>query len=215
MIPPSLRRYHPLWALGMRALTRVMAPRYRVTGRNHIPHRGPVLFAANHVSDSDPPFIGVAIRFPVAWMAKRELWEIEWLKPILDYFGCFPIDPSSPDRAALKLGFQTLEDGDGLVIFPEGQLSPDGEIGPILPGALLIAIKANVPVVPVGVWGTQFVVPHGSTSPRPTLKPLRVHFGPPITFQDLADLPSRRSRELGGQRLEAAIHAAAKIARGN
>ena len=197
----------------MRALVRVMAPRFRVSGRAHIPRRGPVIFASNHVSDADPPFLGSAVRFPIAWMAKRELWEMGVLGPILDFFGCFPIDPASADRAALKKGFETLENGDGLVIFPEGKLSLDGELGPILPGALLIALKAGATVVPVGIWGSQWVVPHGSTRPRPTLGRVRVHFGTPLCFDDLKELPSRRARELALQRLEAALRAARDVAR--
>jgi 1-acyl-sn-glycerol-3-phosphate acyltransferase len=213
MISPFFRRNHKWIALWMRGLVRVMAPRHHVTGRQHIPRRGPVIFASNHVSDSDPPVLGCAIRFPIAWMAKRELWSMGLLAPILDFFGCFPIDPASADRAALKKGFETLENGDGLVIFPEGKLSLDGELGPILPGALLLALKAGVTVVPVGIWGSQWIVPHGSTVPRPTLGPVRVHFGTPLCFDDLKTLPSRRARELALERLETALKAAREVAK--
>jgi 1-acyl-sn-glycerol-3-phosphate acyltransferase len=215
MIPPALRRYHSLLGIVVRPLIRLLMPRLRVTGRNNIPHGGPVIFAANHISDADPPILGSTLRFPVAWMAKRELWDIGWLAPLLDFFGCIAIDPESPDRAALKLGFQTLEAGDALIIFPEGRLAHDGVIGPILPGALMLALKAGVCVVPVGMWGAQHVIPYGAQLPRPTLKPVNIHFGAPLRFDDLADLPSRRAREVGAKRLEEAIHAAVKVAKGS
>ena len=197
----------------MRALVRFMAPRYRVTGRRNIPRRGPVIFASNHMSDFDPPVLGAAIRFPIVWMAKRELWEIAWLAPMLDFFCCFPVDPASPDRAAIKQGLGVLKGVDGLVVFPEGKISPTGELGPILPGALLLALKSGATVVPVGLWGSQFIVPHGQIVPRPTLQRVRVHFGAPLRFEDVAGESARRAREIAAQRLETALREAREQAK--
>jgi len=208
MIRPFFRRNHKLLALLMRALMRMMAPRYQISGRHHLPRRGPVIFASNHMSDFDPPVLGAAIRFPIVWMAKRELWQIGWLAPILDFFCCFPVDPASPDRAAIKQGLDVLKNRDGLVVFPEGRISPDGEMGAILPGALLLALKSGATVVPVGLWGSQFIVPHGQIAPRPTLQKVRVHFGAPLHFDDLKAISSREAREIGAARLETAIRAA-------
>lgn len=213
MISPFFRRFFPLIALFMRALVRLLAPRYSVSGRHNIPYGGPIIFAANHVSDVDPPVLGAAIRFPVVWMAKRELWEIAWLGKALDFFASFPVDPASSDRSALKVGLTTLENGDALVIFPEGRISKTGEMGPILPGVLLLALKSGVPIVPVGIWGAQKIIPHGETRPRPTLSKVHVHFGPPLHFDDLKDESSRQARFLATQRLQAAMHQAREIAR--
>ncbi len=213
MIRPFFRRNHALLALLMGALMRIMAPRYRVSGRHHIPHRGPVIFASNHMSDFDPPVLGAAIRFPIVWMAKRELWEISWLAPILEFFCCFAVDPASPDRAAIKQALEVLRNGDGLVVFPEGRISPDGEMGEILPGALLIALKSGATVIPVGLWGSQFIVPHGEIQPRPTLQKVRVHFGAPLRFDDLKAHSSRQAREIGGARLERALREAIAVAK--
>ncbi len=214
MIRPFFRRYHFFFALFMRALMRIMAPRYHVSGRKNVPARGPVIFASNHMSDFDPPVLGAAIRFPIVWMAKRELWEISWLAPILDFFCCFAVDPGAPDRAAIKRGLEVIKNGDGLVVFPEGRISPDGNLGEILPGALLLALKSGATVVPVGLWGSQGIVPHGKVAPRPTLQNVRVHFGTPLDFRDLAELSGREAREKGAARLEAAIRAAIAVARG-
>lgn len=205
MIPPFFRRNHRLIALRTRALVRIMAPHYRVSGRRNIPRRGPVIFASTHVSDFDPPVLGAAIRFPIVWMAKRELWEISWLAPILNFFCCFAVDPASPDRTAIKQGLIVLKNGDGLVVFPEGKISPSGELGEILPGALLLALKSGATVVPVGLWGSQFIVPHGQIVPRPTLQKVRVHFGAPLRFEDIAGQNARQAREIGAARLETAL----------
>lgn len=213
MISPFFRRFFPLIALMMRALVRVLAPRHHVTGRHNIPHGGPIIFAPNHVSDFDPPVLGMAIRFPVVWMAKRELWSITWLGPILNFYCCFPVDPDSSDRAALKTGLTTLENGDGLILFPEGRISPDGELGPILPGVVLLALKSGVPIIPVGIWGAQSIIPHGQILPRFTLGKVRVHFGPALHFDDLKEESSRQARTIATQRLVAAMREAREIAR--
>jgi 1-acyl-sn-glycerol-3-phosphate acyltransferase len=78
---------------------------------------------------------------------------------------------------------------------------------------MLIALKSGAPLIPVGIWGTQFVIPHGSTRPRPTLRPVRVHFGPPLRFDDLKEMPPRQARELARKRLEEAMLAAIEVAR--
>ena len=213
MFPPVFRRYHPIFALFFRALVRSVAPRVRVSGRRNIPHRGPVIFAPNHLSDVDPPFIGAAIRRPVAWMAKRELWEIGWLGPILDFVGSFPVDPASPDRAALRQGLDVLKRGDALVVFPEGKIAPDAQLGPLLPGALLIAFKSGAPVVPLGMWGVENVMPYGETRPRVTFSPVHLHFGAPLKFDDLKDENPRRAREIAAERLETALREAIEVAR--
>lgn len=214
MFHPLFRRYHPFFALCFRALVRVFAPRYRVSGRSHLPLRGPLILASNHISDSDPPVLGAAVRFPIAWMAKRELWQMRALAPVLEFVGSFPVDPATPDRAALKLAAQVLQNGDALVVFPEGHISPDGELGVIMPGAMLLALKSGATVVPVGMWGAQNIVPHGSLVPRPTLAPVRVHFGAPLRFDDLKDLPPREARVQATRRLENALREARSVAQG-
>lgn len=193
-------------------MVRLLAPRFRVSGRGNVPYRGGVILAPSHRSDFDPPVLGAATLRRVAWLAKRELWKVSWLGRVLDFVGSFPVDPASPDRAALKRAREVLDQGEALVVFPEGKISPTGELLPLLPGVILMAMQAGVPVVPVGLIGSQGIVPYGSTTPRPTWKRVRVHFGPPISFDDLQTMPSRQARVVAMQRLEAGIHAALKEA---
>ena len=88
-------------------------------------------------------------------MAKRELWQIGWLAPILDLVGSFPVDPGAPDRAALRKSAGILARGEALVIFPEGRIAPDGKLAALLPGVLQLALKSGVSIVPVGLAGAR------------------------------------------------------------
>ena len=210
--PPIFRNNFGFFQLAFRTMVRCFAPRFRVTGRKHIPYRGPIILAPAHRSDVDPPVIGAAILRRVTWLAKRELWEIGWLGKVLDFVGSFPVDPLSPDRSALKRSREILDMGEALVIFPEGKISPTGELLPLLPGAVMLALQSGAPVIPVGLYGSNHIVPYGSTIPRPTLKKVRVHFGPVLRFDDLKGLPARQARTEALERLEAALRKAQAIA---
>ena len=205
---PFYRRWFPAVQLFARFLMRLLAPRFRVTGRKHLPRTGAVILACNHISDADPLLVGAASLRPTGYMAKRELWQIGWLAPILDLVGSFAVDPGSPDRAALKKAAGILARGEALVIFPEGRISPDGQLAPLLPGALQLALKSGAPVVPVGLAGANLVVPYGTVAPRPTLRRVSVHFGAPIGFDDLKEEQGRVARERARERLEEALRAA-------
>jgi 1-acyl-sn-glycerol-3-phosphate acyltransferase len=203
----------PIYSTFIRVVTRLMCPRFRVTGRSNVPTRRAVIFASNHLSDFDPPLIGAASRYPLCYMAKRDLWKIGWLGKLLSFMGCIPVDPGSPDRKALKACRTMLEAGEGVVIFPEGKISKDSEMLPLLPGAVSLALGAKVSIVPIGIWGVQYALPYGQLLPRPTLAPVRVHFGPPLNFDDLSELQGREAREIATRRLDAALRAAVEMAK--
>jgi 1-acyl-sn-glycerol-3-phosphate acyltransferase len=76
----------------------------------------------------------------------------------------------------------------------------------------LLALRTGVPVIPVGLHGTNGVIPFGTQTPRPTLSPVRVHFGVPIRFTDIKSLPRREQRAAATRRLEEAMQAARAVA---
>ena len=191
---------------------RIVAPRFRVTGRKNVPRTGAVILACNHISDADPLLVGAATLRPTGYMAKRELWQIGWLAPILDLVGSFPVDPGAPDRAALRKSAGILARGEALVVFPEGRISPQGELAALMPGVLQLALKSGAPIVPVGLAGANKVVPYGELVPRPTLSAVSLHFGPPISLDDLQDAPKREARETARARLETGLRAAIEAA---
>ena len=192
---------------------RLAAPRFRVTGRKNMPRTGAVILACNHISDADPLLVGAASLRPTGYMAKRALWEIGWLAPVLDFVGSFPVDPGAPDRAALRKSEGILARGEALVVFPEGRISPDAKLAPLLPGVLQLALKSGATIVPVGLSGANFVVPYGELVPHPTLRAVSLHFGEPISLDDLQEMPKRQAREIARERLEAGMRAAIERAR--
>ena len=200
--------------IALRGVLRLLAPRWKVTGRKNIPTRGPVLLAPNHIADCDPPFVALSLHRPLWFMAKRELFEIPVLGKLIDFAQAFPVERGVPDRAALKRAEQLLKAGQVVVVFPEGRLSENGELQPLLPGVALLALRAGVPVIPVGICGTNVVLPYGKVIPRPTTAPLQIHFGKPLTFDDLEGLSSREQRAQCVERLEKALHEASALARG-
>ncbi len=165
----STRNFHifgPIVHLIVRFVVRCCLPNLKVTGRKNIPLRGAVLICPNHTSDGDPPLISSCIFRPMWWMGKRELFTIPVVSPLISFWQTFPVDPGSPDRAALKRCEELLKRGNGLVIFPEGRVSPTGEMGPVLPGAVMIALRTGAPIVPAGVAGLSDVMPYKAVVPK-------------------------------------------------
>jgi 1-acyl-sn-glycerol-3-phosphate acyltransferase len=209
--PAYWAAYAPL-LLMLRGALKVLAPRWRVTGRQNVPPRGGVLLAPNHISDSDPLLVGLALRRPAWFMAKRELFEMGPLGPPMRFAQAFPVERDSADRSALRRAELLLKNRQALVVFPEGRLSKTGELLPLSPGITMLALRAGVPILPVGIAGSPHLLPYGHFIPRPTAAPIRVHFGPPLDFSDLHDLPSRQAREESTLRLEKALRTAVERA---
>ena len=94
------------------------------------------------------------------------------------------------------------------MVFPEGKLSVDGELQPMLPGVLLIAKQANVSIVPTALIGTDLLVPYGQSVPRRIGRPVIVRFGPPVTVAELTGgIKGGDGLKAGAERLKALIHA--------
>lgn len=124
-----------------------------VMGRENMPEaRGGFIIASNHVSNCDPPMVGVVFKRKYTFMAKDELFHINpiftW---VIKKLGAFPVKRGSKDTAAIDAALKSLEDGRAFVIFPEGTRSKDGELGKPKSGVSLIAARAKAPVVPVFV----------------------------------------------------------------
>ena len=208
-MPWGLPKFHP-W---VKAAAHLFAPRWTISGKYNIPRKGSVIFAPNHISDVDAPLVGLAVRWPLWYMAKRELWKFKPVVPLMNFFQAFPVDPESPDRAGLRFAEEVLERKVGLVVFPEGKISKSGELGQILPGAVQLALRSRATVVPVGIYGSQNIIPYGTLVPRPTLKRVHVHIGKPLDLSDLYDIPGKEARRTASHRLETAIREATAVAR--
>lgn len=180
----------------------------RVEGEKHVPPQGGVLVTPNHISDADGPTIYIALKRPCWGMAKSELFQTRFLRYILLFFHAFPVKRYSADIAALRQAEQLLKQGEVVVIFPEGKLSEDGALGPFLPGVLLVAERAGVPILPVAIEGTDRLLPYGKLIPRWAKRPVLVRFGPPVQPEWLLRGLEKKGRlEKGAERLRALVQA--------
>jgi 1-acyl-sn-glycerol-3-phosphate acyltransferase len=157
----------------------------RFEGRENVPLNSGALITPNHISDADPPTVAIALPRACWCMAKEEIMNKPVVGAISRWLHGFPVKRYTADRTALRRAEQLLKDGEAVIIFPEGRISPDGTIWPLLPGVLLIARSAGVPIVPTIIIGSNRIIPYGKLVPRPAFKKTIVRFGKPITVEEL------------------------------
>ncbi|MDY7024446.1 MAG: lysophospholipid acyltransferase family protein [Cyanobacteriota bacterium] len=163
--------------------------RGRVHGVENIPKQGKVIVVSNHASDFDPPLLSCCMRRPVAFMAKEELFQVPVLKDAIRLYGAYPVKRGSPDRSAIRAALAALDEGWAVGLFLEGTRTPDARIHDPKLGAAMIAAKANAPLLPVCLWGTEAIFEKGSAIPRAV--PVTVRIG-----QLLEPPPSTQRSEL-------------------
>ena len=133
----------------------LLLSRWRVRGRDNIPQQGPLLIVANHLNLADPPLLGVSLPRRVVFMAKEELFRSWFSRYCVRSFGAFPVHRGRLDREALRQAKRVLADGLALVMFPEATRSNDAQLQPAFSGSALIALRSGVPILPVGITGTE------------------------------------------------------------
>jgi 1-acyl-sn-glycerol-3-phosphate acyltransferase len=158
-----------------------------IDGQENIPSSGPVILASNHLSVADHYFLGLTTKRHIATMAKLEYFTGAGVKGKLiagtvKALGQLPVDRSGGRRSAASLepSQKLLDDGRVLAIFPEGTRSPDGRLYRGKPGVARLALASGAPVVPVGMIGTEKVLPIGESRPR--VAPVGVRIGAPLDF---------------------------------
>lgn len=122
---------------------------YHVIGREKVPDGGCVL-VANHTQWADPVLVGTALgnQYPLVAMAKKELFQIKLLGPLISALGAFPVDRGTADIGAIKTSLKAVKEGKKLLIFPEGGTKHKaGDEAKV--GAAMIAARTGAPIVPI------------------------------------------------------------------
>ena len=173
---------------------------WRVTfeGLDNVPRTGPFVLAPVHRSFIDFGLVSGVTRRRMGYMGKESLWKSKLLGSFISMLGAYPVNRGAPDREALRRTLDLLEQGEPLVLFPEGTRRRGTVIEDLHEGAAFVASRAGVPLVPVGIGGSERALPKGKKVPRPVK--IHVVVGEPLLPAPLAEgarHPSRRAvREL-------------------
>lgn len=125
--------------------------RLEAKGTENIPAEGAVILASNHLSNFDPPTVGVKIKRKVHFMAKEELFRIPVFGALIRAFGAFPVKRGGVSKDAIKSAISLLKSGNVMGIFPEGSRH---NTGAAKKGAAMIATRSGAAVVPVAIIGS-------------------------------------------------------------
>lgn len=197
------------WSLARRTLTGPLTWLwgFEVKRPGPLPE-GPLLVVANHISYVDPLLVGYALSRPGAFMAKQELFRIPGLNAFIRSAGAFPVQRGKGDQGALDTALAVLDQGWPLLIYPEGTRNPEARWGSrrLRTGAARLALARPVPIVPVGLVGTQHILPKGALVPKRVHAEARI--GEPIYPADYLppdDLPAEARIERVTERIYEAI----------
>lgn len=145
--------------------------RLTIEGIEHFPTDKGVLICSNHMSNMDPPLIGVSVPRRVHFMAKAEMFSIPVFNKLITHLGSFPVKRGSIDKQALRRAISLLNEGKVVVLFPEGTRNKSGELKPGLSGAGFLALRTDAVVIPCALVGSY----------RP-FKKITAVFGKPLDF---------------------------------
>ena len=158
---------------------------WEVRGRHHIPRSGGVIVASNHISFWDPPLIGAAVPREAYFLTREDLLRSPVLGPLLRSVNAIPIRRGVADLSGLSRAMERLRAGAALLMFPEGGRMQDGELHPARPGVGLMAVHADVPIVPCFISGSDRQRQWWYRGAR-----VRLWFGPARSWQELAGAES-------------------------
>ena len=154
----------------------------RVVGVEHVPKEGAGVVVSNHRSMIDPFVVSYGAHRLVSFMAKEELFGVPFVGLLIRKLGGFPVDRSRKDATSMRVALSVLKGGELLGMFPEGTRSATDELQEMRTGAVRLAAKTGVPIIPAAVVNTQNALPPGKL-PRPAR--IEVHFGPAFEITEL------------------------------
>lgn len=187
--------------------------RLRVRGRHHLPRRGAALVVCNHVSFMDALVLGGGSPRPLRFIMDQPIFDSPWLKWWFQLVGAIPIESEKRDPGALRRTLeevsQALRNGEVVMVFPEGRLTPDGNVHTFRRGLETIVARDPVPIIPAGLaglWGSWTSHRDGKALkkwPRRFRAKVCLHFGPPVQASDAGDTPLRSYLEAQVRALKA------------
>ena len=161
---------------GLFWLMTVIAYRIKVKGKENLPKEGAALVCPNHVHALDTVLVVVHANRKINVLAKEELFKNAFLRFLAKVFGVYPVKQNSADLGAIKTSLKLLKNEELLLIYPEGTRNGIERGKPLKNGPMTIAIKAGVPIVPVGIKGT-----------FKAFSKITINIGKPMDFNEYKD----------------------------
>jgi 1-acyl-sn-glycerol-3-phosphate acyltransferase len=161
---------YQFWRLVVAGSLRVYT-RMTIEGKDNVPTSGAFVVAPIHRSAVDTPITSLITRRRLRFMAKDSIWKHRWVGWLISSVGGFPVTRGTTDLEALRRCFELLGEGEPLVMFPEGERKSGPLVQPLFEGAAYVAARGNVPIIPVGIGGSEPVMPKGAKF----LYPHKVH----------------------------------------
>src|SRR5881396_4273454 len=158
---------------------------FRVIHRERMIQSGPAILAMNHQSYLDPLLAGITSDRAIYFLARRTLLDAPTLGWLLPKLNVIPVNQEGVDRSAIKAVIRILNAGNGVLVFPEGSRTLDGNLQPAEPGLGLVIAKTLAPVVPMRIFGAHEALPRGGDGLH--FVPITIVIGEPIFF-NVADL---------------------------
>lgn len=152
----------------------------RVVHPERMVEEGPLILAVNHSSFFDPPLAGICSRRGVYYLARKSLLKWPFFGPLFPAMNVIPVERDGNDMSALREVIKKIREGNGVVLFPEGTRSKDGNLQPARAGIGFIIAKTLAPVQPMRIFGAYEAFPKGSKGLR--LTQITVVIGEPLHF---------------------------------
>ncbi|WP_127530776.1 lysophospholipid acyltransferase family protein [Paenibacillus kobensis] len=171
--------------------------RLKAENIHYVPDTGPVILCSNHLSNFDPPTIGIKLDRKVQFMAKKELFDIPLFGRLIKALGAFPVKRGGVSKEAIRASIDLLTAGGMMGIFPEGTRKSNGEAAK--KGAAMIALRSGAAIIPVYIDGNYKLF-------RKTI----VRYGPPVDLSDIIAEPSSDSLDRVTERIMSHIRALRK-----
>ncbi len=152
--------------------------RGRTFGNQNVPQKGPLVVVANHGSHLDPPILGHVLGRPIAFMAKKELFDIPVLNWVIRSCGAYPVNRGGGDRQAIRAAIEKLSSGSAIGLFLDGTRQKDGRINKPMSGAALLAARSGAFLLPVAIINSHRALVRKSFLPR--LLPIHICIGQPV-----------------------------------
>lgn len=162
----------------------------RVVHPERMIESGPLVLAVNHSSYFDPPLAGICSHRGVYYLARKTLLQWPFFGPLFPRMNVIPVERDGNDMSALREVIKKIREGNGVVLFPEGTRSRNGNLQPARAGIGLIIAKTRAPVVPMRIFGAYDAFPKGAKGLH--LVPITIVIGRPLHFSQADIEPATR-----------------------